>query len=274
MEGVCEGNRFLRELQAIYVMWMRHIKRFARTKGRVAGSILQPALFLIAFGIGIGRAMPMNAAASINAGKHGNITAGITYFDFLVCGLIGMSVIFSSVMAGVSIIWDRQFGFLKEVLIAPVSRLSIVFGRTLGAVTTSLIQAVIIYTLALFMGFRSSIFSFAASIPAVLLLSLFATALGIFLSTVIQDVESFQICQTLIIMPIVFLSTAFIPYSTAPVWIKAVLRLNPVSYGVDGIRHLLIGFGELSFAVDVVTIFIASMGMLFLSSLRFSRMEV
>ncbi len=261
-------KRTTNELQAVYIIWMRHMKRFVRTKGRVLGSVLQPLFFLLAFGMGVGRALTLGGGASAGA------SGGITYLQFLLCGLIGMSVIFASVMAGIAVIWDRQFGFLKEVLVAPVSRLSIVLGRTLGAVTTALIQACVIVLIAMMMRINLNLPGFISAVPFIIALSIFATGIGLTVSSRMQDMESFQFVQNIFIMPMVFLSTAFMPITLAPEWLRNILLINPVSYILDGIRHMLIGSGEIGLVYDAFVACIAATITFVLSAISFSRMEV
>ncbi len=251
-----------KELSSIYIMWLRHVKRFLRTKARIFGSIIQPALFMTAFGLGIGRNSMVDASTTLS------------YFDYLIPGLVGMSIIFGSVMAGISVIWDRQFGFLKEVLVAPVSRVTIVIGRAAGATTTSLIQATIIIILGMGFGVSMTCANVHYAIMFMILLSLFCVGLGLAFSSRIEDMESFQFLQNIFLMPMIFLSTAFIPLGNAPEWLRVILRINPISYAIDGIRYGLLSFSYFSIYVDFVVSVISAILLLLISSIGFNRMEL
>ncbi len=255
------SKEIAKNLDAIYIMWLRHMKRFLRSKGRMLGSFVQPMLFMIAFGLGIGKAAVI---------KYGGMQ--ISYFEFLVAGLVGMSVIFTSVMAGISVIWDRQFGFLKEVLVAPVSRVTIVLGRALGAVTLALVQAGIVIVLAALFGARLSLASFWVLAFFIVMLSLFSVGLGLSLSFFAEDFESFQFFQNILIMPMVFLSNAFMPVSGN--LIGRIITLNPISYGIDGIRYALTSYHSFTLFLDAAVISAFSVVSILAASFLFSRAEV
>lgn len=211
----------MRELQSVYVMWKRVMIRMIRAKGRLLSTMLQPLLFLVAFGLGL-------------RGAGGSL-------DFFLPAIIFMSSVMSSAMAGISVMWDREFGFLKEVLVAPVSRLSAVIGRAAGAMTTVLIQAVWIGFVGSLMGADLNL---SGALPALLFLigsSLIAVGIGISFASFIEDFESFQMVQNIVIMPMIFLSSAFINLDGAPGWLAFVASLNPLSYGMDGVRRFLTG---------------------------------
>lgn len=246
---------------AVYIMWLRHMKRFLRTKGRIFGSIIQPMLFMIAFGLSIGKIAMIS----------GDV-AKISYFQFLVAGLVGMSVIFTSIMAGISVIWDRQFGFLKEVLVAPVSRLTIVFGRALRAITTAIIQAVIVILLALAFGVKINLTNLWLIGFFIIMLSLFSVGLGLILSFFAEDFESFQFFQNILIMPLIFLSNAFIPVSKNV--IGKIISLNPISYGIDGIRYGLTSYHNFGIFVDSIVILVFSLILVLLASFMLTKIEV
>ncbi|MEF8878950.1 MAG: ABC transporter permease [Candidatus Thermoplasmatota archaeon] len=217
------------ELQAIYIMWQRQIIRFFRSKSRVISALARPLFFLVILGSGL---RPLNMP-----GLEGD------YFTFLAPGIIVMSIIFSSMFIGISVLWDRQFGFLQEVLVAPVSRFSILFGRTLGGATLSLFQGLIILGIAIVLNLQinSNIFGFLLSFVFMGLTAFTAVGFGLVLATKMEDFQGFQIIMTLIIMPLIFLSSAFFPLSSLPSVVNKASRLNPFFYLVDGLRGSLTG---------------------------------
>jgi ABC-2 type transport system permease protein len=203
-------------------MWLRQIKRYFRSRSRIIGSLGQPVLYLIALGYGFGS---VYAAAG-----QGN------YLQFLAPGIIAMTILFTAVFSGIEIIWDRQFGFLKETLVAPVSRLSIMLGRTVGGATVATFQGVLFMIIALLFGFRPE---WAYVIPAIIFMlgiSLVFTAFGTAIASVIEDMQGFQLIMNFVIMPTFFLSNALFPLDTAPAFIRFIASINPLTYGVDGLR--------------------------------------
>ena len=218
-----------KELQAIYVMWLRQMKRFVRAKSRIVSTILEPLFFLFILGFGF------NIATF--PGMHGS------YLNFLAPGIIAMAILFSSMFTGVSVLWDKQFGFLQEVLVAPVSRLSIVIGRTLGGATIALFQGFVILLIALVLGVPIvSIGGLLLTILMMVLLSFTAVGFGLIIASKMQDFEGFQSIMNLILMPLLFLSSAFFPISEAlPLWLRVLSYCNPLFYMIDGIRGGLTG---------------------------------
>jgi len=215
------------DLQAIYVMWLRQIKRFVRSKGRLITSIIQPLFFLFILGSGF-RTMTMG-------GLEGD------YLYFLAPGIIAMAILFSSMFTGISILWDKQFGFLQEVLVAPVSRVSIIIGRTLGGATTALFQGFIILGIAIGLGTPiSSVIGIVFTVIFMILIAFTAVGFGLILASKMQDFQAFPLIMNLVIMPLLFLSSAFFPV-TENATIKTIAHFNPLFYMVDGLRGSLIG---------------------------------
>ncbi len=216
------------------------------------GSLGQPLLFLIVFGFGFG---------SIYA-KAGNGS----YIQFLAPGIILMSVLFTGVFTGIELIWDRQFGFLKETLVAPVPRYQIMLGRTLGGATVATIQGLVVFFLTLFVGFRPyNIFLLPVALLLVFMVAVFCTSLGTAIATQLEDMQGFQLIMNFLVMPIFFLSGALYPLHGLPSIMKVVVRIDPMTYGVDAVRGALIGvsgFGVLSdFAILLtITVLILALG--------------
>ncbi|MBI4448090.1 ABC transporter permease [Candidatus Woesearchaeota archaeon] len=222
----------------IYIMWLRQIKRYWRSKPRIIGSLAQPLLFLVALGFGFG---PIFQKAG-----------GGNYIEFLAPGIIAMSILFTAMFVGIEVIWDRQFGFLKETLVAPVSRYKIMIGRTLGGATVASMQGLIVFILSLFVGFKpANISMIIVSFVFMFLIALLFTAFGTAVASRLEDMQAFPLIINFIIMPIFFLSGALFPIEGLPKSIGFVMKLNPLSYGVDGLRGALTGNHTLGLVQDV-----------------------
>ena len=248
-------------MNTIGALWLRQIKRHYRSKARLIGSFAMPLLFLIAFGFGFG---PVFAQAG-----QGN------YLQFLVPGMIAMSILFSSVMSGIEIIWDRQFGFLKETLVAPVSRLEIMIGRTLGGATVAFAQGFLFMLLSMLLGFRIISWTMLPlAILFMILIALFFAALGTAIASLLDDMQGFQLIMNFLIMPIFFLSGAVFPLNTAPTVIQWISKINPLTYGVNGIRACLLGTAQSSIFGNLILLSVLTVIILIIGSKLFSKMQV
>lgn len=247
-------------MQTIYIMWLREMKRFVRSYSRVIGSLAQPLLFLLSFGYGFG--------AVFRAAGQGN------YIDFLAPGIIGMSIIFTSIFNGIQVIWDRQFGFLKETLVAPVPRIAILFGRTLGGATVAALQGCIVLAMTFLIGFRPV--SWLAIIPTVgvmLLIGLLFSALGLAVGSRMRDMQGFQLVMNFLVQPLFFLSGALFPLTNAPALLTFIAHLDPLAYGVDAMRALLIGTGTFGLGLDLGVLLVVTAVFLGIGSYFFSRIQ-
>lgn len=252
------------ELQAIYIMWLRQMKRFTRSKSRIVSMIIQPLFFLFILGAGFRSAMLPGMAGD--------------YMYFLAPGIVAMAILFSSMFTGISVLWDKQFGFLQEVLVAPISRFSIVIGRTLGGATTALIQGFIILAIAIGLGIKiSSIPGLLLTLVFMVLLAFTAVGFGLVLASKMEDFHGFQIIINLIILPLFFLSSAIFPIATNPNLPDFIVKLsfvNPLFYMVDGIRGSLTGMNNvLHPLIDLVIVFIMCFITMGLGSYFFSKSE-
>lgn len=247
-------------MNALYVLWLRQIKKYTRSKARIIGSLGQPLLFLLAFGFGFG---PIFARAG-----------GGDYIAYLAPGIIGMAIIFSAMFAGIEVIWDRQFGFLKETLVAPVSRAYIAIGRTLGGATIALFQGMLVFVISLLVGFRPH--SWLMLVPAVVVMFLIAvlfTALGTAIATRMRDMQAFPIIMNFIMMPLFFLSGSLFPIQGLPKGLEIVVRLNPLTYGMDALRGLFTGVAHFSLATDVTVLALFTLITLSAATLLFTKIE-
>jgi len=223
----------MNNLRGVYIIWYRDILRFWRDKMRMIGSIILPLLFLFVFGSGLSAQM-------------GLLGPGVDFAQFIFPGIIGMTVLMSSFMAGVSIVWDREFGFLKEVLVAPISRVSVVVGKTLGATTVALIQGIIILLFAPLIGVSFDTGTVLVLLPLMLLLAASMGSLGILLATRIRSIEAFQAVMQMLMFPMVFLSGVFFPVQGLPTWLNILVKLNPATYGITPIRQVVLGVSSSS----------------------------
>jgi len=248
----------LLELQAVYVMWLRQMKRFTRSKSRLVTTIIQPLFFLFILGSGFNSAtMPGLAEGE--------------YINFLAPGIVAMGIMFSSMF----VLWDKQFGFLQEVLVAPISRFSIVIGRTLGGATTALIQGVMILIIAIALGVPiTSVFGLILTFVFMILIAFTAVGFGLIIASKMRDFQSFPIIMNLVIMPLFFLSSAFIPIEANEI-LKKIAFINPLFYMVDGMRGSLTGANNyLPPLVNLVIVFVTCIIMMFIGSYFFSKSEV
>jgi ABC-2 type transport system permease protein len=221
-------------MDIIYAIWLRSMKRYLRSKSRIVGSLAMPVFFLLFLGFGL------NSVVSIPG-------TGQDYIGFLIPGMIAMSVLFTSVFSGIQIIWDKQFGFLKETLVAPVSRLEIMLGQTLGGATTAFIQGIFIMVLSLFLGIDiQNALGFLLAFVFMLMIGISFTAFGIAIASKMEDMHGFQLIMNFVVFPIFGLSGALFPIDSLPDFIKPITLLDPLTYGVEGIRYGLTGVSQIN----------------------------
>jgi ABC-2 type transport system permease protein len=233
-------------LRAIYIIWYRDILRFWRDRTRLAASFAQPLLYLLIFGTGLSSALS-GAGGFGGAGAQ----AGFSYTQFIFPGIIGMSVLFSSMFAAVSIVWDREFGFLKEVLVAPIDRSAVAIGKALGGATQAMMQGLILLVLAPFVGVKLTFMSVLTLIPLVFVLAFALSAMGVAIASRMRSMQGFQMVMNFLVMPMFFLSGALFPLSGLPGWMTVLTRIDPAAYGIDPLRRVLLeGAGMPTSALD------------------------
>jgi ABC-2 type transport system permease protein len=227
----------------------------------MVGSLGQPLLFLLALGFGFG---PIYARAG-----------GGSYIQFIAPGIIAMGILFTAVFTGIEIIWDRQFGFLKETLVAPVSRTKIMIGRTLGGATVAFIQGCIVLVITFFIGFHPvHIVGIFLACIFMALIALFFTAFGTALASRLEDMQAFPLIMNFLMMPIFFLSGALFPLEGLPPAIQTVASMDPLSYGVDGLRGALLGTAHFGLAMDFGVLAAITAIMLIIGSYLFSKIQI
>jgi ABC-2 type transport system permease protein len=225
-------------MEILYALWLRQIKRYLRSRARIVGSLGQPVLFLVALGFGMG---PMYQKAG-----------GGDFIQFLAPGVVAMGVLFTAMFSGVEVIWDKQFGFLKETLAAPVSRLIIMLGRTLGGATVATAQGLLVLLITLLAGFHlPSLGGMALGLLFLFLIALFFTAVGTAIASMLEDMQGFQLIMSFVVMPVFFLSGALFPTQGLGTGMRLAVGLDPLSYGVDGLRGALEGPCANGLALDL-----------------------
>src|SRR5580704_8426016 len=248
-------------MSAIYILWLRELKRYTRSRAQIVASLGQPLLYLLVLGFGMGPVFQ----------RAGNGS----YLQFVAPGVIGMSVLFTSMFSGLGILWDRQFGFLKETLVAPVPRVYIMIGRTLGGATVSIIQGLLVTTVCLIAGFRPVSFAtMPLALGFMIMIAFLFAALGMAIGSGLQDMQGFQLIMNFLVLPIYFLSGALFPLTNLPRVLGFIVSLDPLSYGIDGMRAILLGHTVFGAVHDLIVL--ASVGTVFVlfGAYRFSKIEI
>jgi len=237
-------------LRAIYIIWYRDVLRYWRDRTRLVASLAQPLLFLVVFGTGLSSALS-GAGGGAAIGGAAGAAAGLTYTQFIFPGIIGMSVLFSAIFGAMSIVWDREFGFLKEVLVAPIDRSAVAIGKSLGGATQAMVQGLILLILAPLIGVKLTLGSVAALVPLVFVLAFALSAMGVAIASRMKSMQGFQMVMNFLMMPMFFLSGALFPLSGLPAWMTVLTRIDPAAYGMDPLRRVVLGGAGLpSFALD------------------------
>lgn len=249
-------------MSTIYIIWLRQLKRYYRSKARIVGAMGQPFLYLVALGFGFGPVFEKAGEGS--------------YIQFLTPGIIAMSTLFTALFTGIEIIWDRQFGFLKETLVAPVSRMEIMIGKTLGGATVATISGVIVFIISFMAGFRLESFIYLPfGIFFLVLIAILFTAIGTAIASLLKNMHAFQLIMNFIVMPIFFLSGAIFLVNDIPKALSVIVRINPLSYGVDGLRAALnSGNSFFGFGTDILILSLFVLGFLAIGSYLFSKIEI
>lgn len=253
-------------IEAAYTIWLREMKRFLKSRSRMVGSGGQPLIWLAIVGVGLGSAFALTA---------GN---GIPYLTFISIGVISMTILFSSIFAGISVIWDKQFGFLKEILVAPISRWGIVLGKTAGSTTIAVLTALLILVVVIVFGILPlSYLSIAGVVEAVIFMTLASAtfvAMGLIIAALINNIESFQVLINFLIMPMFFLSGALFPIgSSLPVWLDGLAHIDPLFYATDGMRGALLHFSTYPVAIDFGATFAAAAIFMAIAFVLFKRIQ-
>ena len=248
-------------MNIIYILWLREFKRYVRSRAQLVASLGQPVLYMLVLGFGLGPVFQ----------RAGNGS----YLQFEAPGVIGMMVLFASIFSGLGLLWDRQFGFLKETLVAPVPRLQIMIGRTLGGATVAVMQGLLVALVCVVAGFRPVNWGTAPlALLFLILIAVVFAALGVALGSTLQDMQGFQLIMNFLVMPIFFLSGALFPLEGLPRPLTIATSMDPLSYGVDGLRAVLLGIAHFHIATDLLVLVAVGAALLAFGAYRFSRIEV
>ena len=248
-------------MSVIFILWLREVKKYVRSRVQIVASLGTPLMYLGVLGFGLG---PVFQRAG-----EGN------YLQFMAPGVIGMTVLFTAMFSGIAMLWDRQFGFLKETLVAPVPRLAIMIGRTLGGATVAVLQGTVIFGVTLIAGFRPvSVLAVPLAFLVIALIAVIFSALATAIGSSLKEMQGFQMVMNFLVMPTFFLSGAIYPLEGLPRVLAWLTRIDPLTYGVDGVRGLLTGRAHFSIAFDVAVLL--GVGVLFVAAgaWRFSKIEV
>lgn len=248
-------------MAVVFALWLREVKRYLRSKPQVLASLGQPLMYLLVLGYGLGPVFEQ-------AGR-GN------YVQFVAPGVVGMSILFTAIFSGVGVLWDRQFGFLKETLVAPVPRVQVMLGRTLGGATTALLQGTLVLTACVIGGFRPADW---AMVPLALLvmagIAVVFASLGTAIGSLLRDMQGFQMVMNFLVMPMFFLSGALYPLNGLPGVLTVATHADPLTYGVDGLRGALIGESHFGLPLDLAVLGVVATLFVAFGGWAFSRIQI
>ena len=253
------------ELRGFYTLWLREVKRYLRDRVRIVSSFVTPLLWLVIFGTGVRLTLPY---------------PGLNYQQYIFPGIIGQTLLFTSMFMGISVLWDREFGFMKEILVAPISRTSVFLGKMIGDSTDAVIQGIIVFVLGLLLGIKLNIFTFLELLPIMLLITFGLVSIGLTLASFMGSLEGFGTIQSFINLPLFFLSGALFPLRGAsiPNWLQIASRLNPLTYAVDALRNVILGGAWTPFQIQPLWMDLGIVGlfdliMIIIGTWAFTRMK-
>ncbi|QQR93068.1 MAG: ABC transporter permease [Candidatus Iainarchaeum archaeon] len=225
------------EFSSIYTIWLREIKRFMKDKTRYLGGLINPIGYFVIMGFGLG-------------GAFSDVVEGGNYMQFILPGIIGMALLFTSIFSAISVIFERQFGFLKEMLVAPISRTSIVIGKVLGSATTAMLNGVVLLLIGIVFGIipaaQLNPVSILIALVFMLLIASSFVALGLALAAKMNSMEGFQFVMGFLVMPVFLLSGVFFPIANLPDFLQVLAYIDPLMYGIEGLRYALLGTSFIS----------------------------
>jgi ABC-2 type transport system permease protein len=248
-------------MRVVYILWLREVKKYLRSRTQIIASLGSPIMYLGVLGFGLGPIFQKAGEGS--------------YLQFIAPGVINMTVLFSSMFGGIALLWDRQFGFLKETLVAPVPRVWIMAGRTLGSATVATFQGLLIFAVSLIAGFRpASLWALPVALAVLVLTAVVFAALGTAIGSTLKDMQGFQLVMNFLVMPIFFLSGALYPLANLPKALAVLTRVDPLTYGVDGVRGALIGVTHFGVGFDALALALVAVLLLGVGAWRFSKIEI
>ena len=248
-------------MNVIFILWLREVKKYLRSRTQMIASLGSPLMYLGVLGFGLGPVFQRAGEGS--------------YLQFVAPGVMGMTLLFTSMFSGVALLWDRQFGFLKETLVAPVPRVQIMLGRTFGGATVAMLQGLLILVICLLAGFRpASVATIPLALVMMALIAIVFAALGTVIGSTLREMQGFQLVMNFLVMPIFFLSGALYPLKNLPIVLAVLTRIDPLTYGVDGARGAFIGVTHFGMTTDVVVLIVVGIALLSLGAWRFTKLEV
>lgn len=248
-------------MRVIYILWLREVKKYLRSRTQIFASLGSPLMYLGVLGFGLGPVFQRAGEGS--------------YLQFIAPGVMEMTVLFTAMFSGVALLWDRQFGFLKETLVAPVPRVWIMIRRTFGGATVATLQGLLIFLVSLIAGFRPvSLFALPLGFLMLVLTAIVFAALGTVIGSSLKDMQGFQLAMNFLVMPIFFLSGALYPLTNLPKALALLTRIDPLTYGVDGVRTALVGVTHFGVAADLTALAFIAVGLLIVGAWRFSKIEI
>jgi len=260
-------SRWGDNLPGIYTIWLREVRKFWRDKPRIIGATVQPALFLFLLGTGIGQGIPR--AFDIEPSGRQFAPGVPDYLTYIYPGIVAMTLLFTSIFSAISIIWDREIGFLKEVMVAPISRAAVAIGKTLGGSTVAMLQGCLMLLLAPFVHVHLSMAHVLILVPLLLYLSFSLTAMGIAVAARMRSMQGFTVIMNFLAFPMFFLSGAMFPIEGLPAWMSLLVTVNPLTYGVDALRSVIVGFHVYDVARDLLVMGLFGLAMLVFAVLGF-----
>src|SRR6266516_4734018 len=253
----CGGGE---RMAVVFALWLREVKKYLRSRVQIVASLGGPLMYLGVLGFGLGPVFQRAGEGS--------------YLQFMAPGVIGMAVLFTAMFSGIAMLWDRQFGFLKETLVAPVPRLAIMIGRTLGGATVAVLQGTLIFVVTLVAGFRpASVLAVPLAFLLIALIAVVFAALATAIGSTIKEMQGFQMVMNFLVMPLFFLSGAIYPLEGLPRVLAALTRVDPLTYGVDGVRGLLTGRTHFGVLPDVAVLLAVGVLFVVFGAWRFSKIE-
>lgn len=248
------------EINGLYAIWYREIKVFLREQSRIVGALIQPLLWLVAFGTGLGSVVSIS---------------GTNYQTFIYPGILAMTILFGCVFYGMYIILDKRVDFLKEVLVAPLNRTTIFFGKVIGGATDGIIQIVVLMILgSLFFGIHFTVFSVVVTFIVIMLLMISIISVGLTIGAWMSSPEGFGLISSFLIFPLFLLSGALYPTNNLPSWLHAFVAINPVSYAVDALRGAILGINGFGLPIDFAVLIIFAIIMVIVGTESFKRMKI
>ena len=248
-------------MNVVYILWLREVKKYLRSKPQIIASLGQPLMYLAVLGFGLGPIFRKAGAGS--------------YLQFMAPGVIGMTVLFTAMFSGIAMLWDRQFGFLKETLVAPVPRVQIMMGKTLGGATVAVLQGTLVFVVTLIAGFRpSSVLVVPVAFLVIALIAVVFSALATAIGSSLKEMQGFQLVMNFLVMPLWFLSGALYPLAGLPVALALLTRVDPLTYGIDGMRGTMTGASHFGVGLDVGVLLVVGLVFVIAGAWRFSKLEV